>query len=100
MIITKKEFKDAVKKIIVQGINNTKVQNVTQEENRKADKQLVTTLTEYYEKLTRSIFCGDCWTYSKNELLSISHSILEDREDKTHNFLTFIENLACLASTH
>lgn len=44
MIITKKEFKDAVKEIIVNAINNTKQENITEEENTKADKKLTTML--------------------------------------------------------
>lgn len=36
MIITKKEFKDAVKNIIVDGINNTRQENVTEEKKRRS----------------------------------------------------------------
>lgn len=38
MIITKKEFKDTVKKIIVDGINNTRQENVTEEKTQKLTK--------------------------------------------------------------
>lgn len=38
MIITKKEFKDAVKNIIVDGINNTRQENVTEEKTQKLTK--------------------------------------------------------------
>lgn len=39
MIITKKEFKDAVKKIIVDGISNTRQENVTEEKTQKLTKR-------------------------------------------------------------
>ena len=99
MIITKKEFKDAVKEIIVNGINNTKQENITEEENTKADKKLTTMLTDYYEKVIRNIFCGDCWTYSKDELANVSGSVLNDRFSDNPEPLVFMENLACVAST-
>lgn len=99
MIITKKEFKDMVKEIIVNGINNTQQENVTEEENAKADKELTTMLTEYFEKVIRNIFCGENWTYSKDELASVSSSALNDRFSDNPEPLVFMENLACVAST-
>lgn len=99
MNITKKEFKDAVKEIIVNGINNTQQENVTEEENAKADKELTTMLTDYFEKVIRNIFCGENWTYSKDELASVSCSALNDRFSDNQEPLVFMENLACVAST-
>lgn len=99
MIITKKEFKDAVKEIIVNAINNTKQENITEEENTKADKKLTTMLTDYYEKVIRNIFCGDCWTYSEYELTRVSTSVLDNRISNNPEPLVFMENMACIAST-
>lgn len=99
MIITKKEFKDAVKNIIVDGINNTRQENVTEEKNAEADKKVATVLTDYYEKVIRNIFCGDCWTYSKDELANVSGLVLNDRFSDNPEPLVFMENLACVAST-
>ena len=99
MIITKKEFKDAVKNIIVDGINNTQQQNITEEENAKANKELTTMLTDYFEKVIRNIFCGENWTYSKDELANVSGSVLNDRFSDNPEPLVFMENLACIAST-
>lgn len=39
MIITKKEFKDVVKEIIVNGIKNTQQENVTEEKTQKLTKR-------------------------------------------------------------
>lgn len=99
MIITKKEFKDAVKEIIVNGINNTQPENMTEEEKTKADKELTTMLTDYFEKVIRNIFCGENWTYSKDELANVSGSVLNDRFSDNPEPLVFMENLACVAST-
>lgn len=99
MIITKKEFKDAVKNIIVDGINNTQPENMTEEEKTKADKELTTMLTDYFEKVIRNIFCGENWTYSKDELANVSGSVLNDRVSDNPEPLVFMENLACVAST-
>lgn len=99
MIITKKEFKDAVKEIIVNAINNTKQENITEEENTKADKKLTTMLTDYYEKVIRNIFCGDCLTYSEYELTRVSTSVLDNRISNNPEPLVFMENMACIATT-
>lgn len=99
MIITKKEFKDTVKNIIVDGINNTRQENVTEEKNAEADKKLATVLTDYFEKVIRNIFCGENWTYSKDELANVSGSLLNDRFSGNPEPLVFMENLACIAST-
>ena len=99
MIITKKEFKDAVKKIIVDEINNTRQGNITEEENAKVNKKLTTMLTDYFEKVIRNIFCGENWTYSKDELDNVSALILNDRFSDNPEPLVFMENLACIAST-
>ena len=99
MIITKKEFKDVVKEIIIDGINNTRQEDVTEEKNAEADKKLATALTDYYGKVIRNIFCGDCWTYSGDELARASASILSDNLSNNPEPLVFMENMACVAST-
>lgn len=99
MIITKKEFKDTVKEIIVNGINNTQQENVTEEKNAEADKKVATVLTDYYEKVISNIFCGDCWTYSKDELTTVSDSVLNDRFSNNPEPLVFMENVMCIATT-
>lgn len=99
MIITKKEFKDTVKEIIVNGINNTQQENVTEEKNAEADKKVATVLTDYYEKVIRNIFCGDCWTYSEDELTRVSTSVLDNRISNNPEPLVFMENMACIATT-
>lgn len=99
MIITKKEFKDTVKNIIVDGINNTRQENVTEEKNAEADKKLATVLTDYFEKVIRNIFRGEKWTYSKDELANVSGLVLNDRFSDNPEPLVFMENLACVAST-
>lgn len=99
MIITKKEFKDTVKNIIVDGINNTQQENVTEEKNAEADKKLATVLTDYYEKVIRNIFYGDCWTYSEDELTRVSTSVLDNRISNNPEPLVFMENMACIATT-
>lgn len=99
MIITKTEFKDTVKEIIVNGISNTQPENMTEEENTKSDKELTIMLTDYFEKVIRNIFCGENWTYSKDELANVSGSVLNDRFSSNPEPLVFMENFACVAST-
>lgn len=99
MIITKKEFKDTVKNIIVDGINNTRQENVTEEKNAETDKKLATVLTDYYEKVIRNIFCGDCWTYSEDELTRVSTLVLDNRISNNPEPLVFMENMVCIATT-
>lgn len=99
MIITKTEFKDTVKEIIVNGISNTQPENMTEEENTKSDKKLTIMLTDYFEKVIRNIFCGENWTYSKDELATVSGSVLNDRFSDNPEPLVLMENLACVAST-
>lgn len=99
MIITKKEFKDAVKEIIVNAINITQQENITEEENTKAVKEVTTMLTDYFEKVIRNIFCGEHWTYSKDELANVSGSVLNDRFSDNPELFVFMENLTCMAST-
>ncbi len=86
MIITKTEFKDTVKEIIVNGISNTQPENMTEEENTKSDKELTIMLTDYFEKVIRNIFCGENWTYSKDELATVSGSVLNDRFSDKQTF--------------
>lgn len=99
MIITKTEFKDTVKEIIVNGISNTQPENMTEEENTKSDKELTIMLTDYFEKVIRNIFCGENWTYSKDELATVSGSVLNDRFFDNPEPLVFMENMACIATT-
>ena len=99
MIITKKEFKDVVKEIIIDGINSTRQEDVTEEKNAEADKKLATMLTDYFEKVIRNIFCGENWTYSKDELATVSGSVLNDRFSDNPEPLVLMENFACIAST-
>lgn len=99
MIITKTEFKDTVKEIIVNGISSTQPENMTEEENTKSDKELTIMLTDYFEKVIRNIFCGEHWTYSKDELANVSGSVLNDRFSDNPEPFVFMENLACIAST-
>lgn len=56
-------------------------------------------LTDYFEKVIRNIFCGENWTYSKDELATVSASVLNDRLSDNPEPLVFMENLACVAST-
>ena len=99
MIITKTEFKDTVKEIIVNGISNTQPENMTEEENTKSDKELTIMLTDYFEKVIRNIFCGENWTYSKDELATVSGSVLNDRFSDNPEPLVLMEKF-CMHCKH
>lgn len=55
-------------------------------------------LTDFYEKVIRTLFCGDCWTYSRDALASASGSILADRQEQNPSVITLMENLGCASS--
>ena len=71
----------------------------TEDINSEDYKKLATVLTDYYEKVIRNIFCGDCWTYSEDELTRVSTSVLDYRISNNPEPLVFMENMACIATT-
>lgn len=99
MIITKKEFKDAVKKIIIEAVEETRNPNFTEEENKVADKNIATGMTELYNKLTVKLYGdGEEWTYNKEEATDNANQILNERMEKKCSFETILENMAYAAS--
>ena len=56
MIITKKEFKDAARKVIIEAVKETRDPRFTEEENKVADKKIATGMTEFYSKLIVKLY--------------------------------------------
>lgn len=100
MIITKKEFKDAVKKVIIEAVKETRDQNFTEEENKVADKKIATGMTEFYSKLIVKLYGQDNeeWIYNKEEVFDNANTILNERMANNDAIETIIENLAYAAS--
>ena len=100
MIITKKEFKDAVKKVIIEAVKETRDPNFTEEENKVADKNIATGMTEFYSKLIVKLYGQDNeeWIYNKEEAFDNANTILNERMANNDSIKTIFENLAYTAS--
>jgi hypothetical protein len=93
MIITKKEFKDAVKKVIIEAVKETRNPNFTEEENKVADKKIATGMTEFYSKLIVKLYGQD-----NEEAFDNANTILNERMANNDAIETIFENLAYTAS--
>lgn len=99
MIVTKKEFKDEVKKVIVEAVKETRDSAFTEEENKVADKNIATGMTEFYNKLVVKLYGdGEEWTYNREEAADNANLILNERMEKKCSFETILENMAYSAS--
>ena len=100
MIITKKEFKDAVRKVIIEAVKETRDPNFTEEENKVADKKIATGMTEFYSKLIVKLYGQDNeeWIYNKEEVFDNANTILNERMTNNDAIETIFENLAYTAS--
>lgn len=100
MIITKKEFKDAVKKVINEAVKETRDPNFTEEENKVADKNIATGMTEFYSKLIVKLYGQDNeeWLYNKEEAFDNANTILNERIANNDAIKTVFENLVYTAS--
>ena len=95
MIITKKEFKDAVKKVIIEAVKEIRDPNFTEEENKVADKKIATGMTEFYSKLIVKLYGQDNeeWIYNKEEAFDNANTILNERMANNDAIETIFENL-------
>ena len=90
MIITKKEFKDAVKNIIVDAIKSTNNTMFTKEENKEADRNIATAMTDFYSRMITKLFAGrEEWEANKEELSDSMNQCSDERMQ---------ENIACITS--
>lgn len=99
MIITKKEFKDAVKNIIVDAIKSTNDPMFTKEENKEADRNIATAMTDFYSRMITKLFAGrEEWEANKEELSDSMNQCSDERIQKHPSFTTALENIACITS--
>lgn len=100
MIITKKEFKDAVRKVIIEAVKETRDPNFTEEENKVADKNIATGMTDFYSKLIAKLYGQDNeeWIYNMEEAFDNANTILNERMANNNAAETGFENLAYAAS--
>lgn len=100
MIITKKEFKDAVRKVIIEAVKETRDPNFTEEENKVADKNIATGITDFYSKLIAKLYGQDNeeWIYNMEEAFDNANTILNERMANNNAAETVFENLAYAAS--
>ena len=83
MIITKKEFKDAVKNIIVDAIKSTNNTMFTKEENKEADRNIATAMTDFYSRMITKLFAGrEEWEANKEELSDSMNQCSDERMQK------------------
>ena len=100
MIITKKEFKDAVRKVIIEAVKETRDPNFTEEENKVADKNIATGMTDFYSKLIAKLYGQDNeeWIYNMEEAFDNANTSLNERMANNNAAETVFENLAYAAS--
>lgn len=100
MIITKKEFKDAARKVIIEAVKETRDPNFTEEENKVADKNIATGMTDFYSKLIAKLYGQDNeeWIYNMEEAFDNANTILNERMANNNAAETVFENLAYAAS--
>ena len=99
MIITKKEFKDAVKNIIVDAIKSTNDPMFTKEENKEADRNIATAMTDFYSRMITKLFAGrEEWEANKEELSESMKQCSDERMQEHPSFTTALENIECLTS--
>lgn len=100
MIITKKEFKDAARKVIIEAVKETRDLRFTEEENKVADKKIATGMTEFYSKLIVKLYGQDNeeWIYNKEEAFDNENTILNERMANNDAIETIFENLVYTAS--
>lgn len=100
MIITKKEFKDAVRKVIIEAVKETRDPNFTEEENKVADKNIATGMKDFYSKLIAKLYGQDNeeWIYNMEEAFDNANTILNERMANNNAAETVFENLAYAAS--
>lgn len=100
MIITKKEFKDAVRKVIIEAVKETRDPNFTEEENKVADKNIATGMTDFYSKLIAKLYGqnNEEWIYNMEEAFDNANTILNERMANNNAAETVFENLAYAAS--
>ena len=96
----KKEFKDAVKKIIVEAVKETRDSDFTEAENKVADTKMATGMTEFYSKLVVKLYGQDNeeWTYNREEVFDNANTILNERVANNDAIETVFENLVYVAS--
>ena len=99
MIITKKEFKDAVKNIIVDAIKSTNVPMFTKEENKEADRNIAIAMTDFYSRMITKLFEGrEEWEVNKEELSDSMNQCSDERMQEYPSFTTILGNIACITS--
>lgn len=99
MIITKKEFKDAVKNIIVDAIKSTNDPMFTEEENKEADRNIATAMTDFYSRMIKKLFADrEEWEANKEELSDSMNQCGDERMQEHPSFTTALENIACITS--
>lgn len=96
----KKEFKDAVRKVIIEAVKETRDPNFTEEENKVADKNIATGMTDFYSKLIAKLYGQDNeeWIYNMEEAFDNANTILNERMANNNAAETVFENLAYAAS--
>lgn len=100
MIITKKKFKETVKKVIVAELKTTQNPIFTEEESKEVDRNIVLGVTEFYSKLIAKLYGQDNeeWIYNIEEAFANANTILNERMANNDTIETLFENLVYTAS--
>lgn len=81
-------------------MKETRDPNFTEEENKVADKNIATGMTDFYSKLIAKLYGQDNeeWIYNMEEAFDNANTILNERMANNNAAETVFENLAYAAS--
>lgn len=88
------------RKVIIEAVKETRDPNFTEEENKVADKNIATGMTDFYSKLIAKLYGQDNeeWIYNMEEAFDNANTILNERMANNNAAETVFENLAYAAS--
>lgn len=100
MIITKKEFKDAVKKLVIESVNfkpDVILKLMTPEELEERDRDTATKLTNFYDGIIKRLYQNtEEWEFNEDEFSKVSDDVIENME--LHGITEFLNGLLVTTS--
>lgn len=71
----------------------------TKEENKEADRNIATAMTDFYSRMITKLFAGrEEWEANKEELSDSMNQCSDERMQEHPSFTTALENIACITS--
>lgn len=100
MIITKNEFKDAVKKLVIESVNfkpEVILKLMTPEQLDERDRDTATKLTNFYDGIIKRLYQNtEEWEFNEDEFSKVCDDVIENME--LHGITEFIDGLLVTTS--